>query len=121
VKIIALNLKRHISLEIQHLRFIDSYQFLNAKLKKLVSNLPSDSLRHTKRYMGDNELLFAKGIFPYEWFDSFQKFDCTELPSKDAFYSESDEECITDEEYERAHNVWTSMGARTLKIITTSI
>jgi hypothetical protein len=67
-----------------------------------VSNLPRDSLRHTKRHMGDNELWFAKGIFPYEWLDSFEKFDCTELPSKDAFYSELDEEGITDEEYERA-------------------
>jgi hypothetical protein len=71
VKIIALNLERYISFEIQHLRFIDSCQFLNAKLEKLVNNLPTDSLRHTKRHMGDNELLFAKGIFPYEWFDSF--------------------------------------------------
>jgi hypothetical protein len=60
VKIIALNLERYISFEIEHLRFIDSYQFLNAKLKKLVNNLPRDSLRHTKRHMGDNELLFAK-------------------------------------------------------------
>jgi hypothetical protein len=45
VKIIALNLERYISFEIQHLRFIGSYQFLNAKQEKLVSNLPRDSLR----------------------------------------------------------------------------
>jgi hypothetical protein len=115
VKIIALNLERYISFEIQHLRFIDSCQFLNAKLEKLVNNLPRDSLRHTKRHMGDNELLFAKGIFPYEWFDSFGKFDCTELPPKDAFYSKLDEEDITDEEYERAQNVWTSMGCQNFK------
>jgi hypothetical protein len=51
--------------------------------------------------MIDNELLFAKEIFPYEWLDSFEKFDCTELPSKDAFYSKMNEEGITDEEYER--------------------
>jgi hypothetical protein len=23
--------------------------------------------------LGDNELLYAKGIFPYEWFDSMNK------------------------------------------------
>jgi hypothetical protein len=120
VKIIALNLERYISFEIQHLQFIDSYQFLNAKLKKLVSNLLTDSLRHTKRHMGENELLFAKRIFPYEWFDSFGKFDCTKLPSKDAFYSELDEG-ITDEEYERAQNVWTSVGCQNLKITATAI
>jgi hypothetical protein len=115
VKIIALNLERCISFEIQHLRFIDSNQFLNAKLETLVNNLPRDSLRHAKRHMGDNELSFAKGIFPYEWFNSFGKFDCTELPSKDAFYSKLDGEGITDEEYERAQNVWTSMGCHNFK------
>jgi hypothetical protein len=80
-----------------------------------VSNLPRDSLRHTKRHMGDNELLFAKGIFPYEWFDSFEKFDCTKLPSKDAFFRELDKEGITDEEYERAQNMRTVMGGQNLK------
>jgi hypothetical protein len=115
VKIIVLNLERYISFEVQHLRFIDSYQFLNAKLEKLVSNLPRDSLRHTKRHMGDNDLLFAKRIFPYEWFDSLEKFDCTEMPSKDAFYRELDKEGITDEEYERAQNAWTVMGCQNFK------
>jgi hypothetical protein len=64
---------------------------------------------------GNNELLFAKGIFPYKWFDSFGNFDCTELPSKDAFYSKLDEEDITDEEYERAQNVWASIGCQNFK------
>jgi hypothetical protein len=115
VKIIALNLERYISFEIQHLRFIDSNQFLGAKLEKLVSNLARDSLRHTRMHLGDNELLFAKGIFPYEWFDSFEKFDCTKLPSQDAFYSELEEEGVTDEEYERAQNVWTFTECQTFK------
>jgi hypothetical protein len=65
--------------------------------------------------MGDNELLFAKGIFPYEWFDSFEKVDCTELPSKDAFYSKLDEEGITDEEHERAQNVCAAMACQNFK------
>jgi hypothetical protein len=85
VHIIALNLERYISFEIQHLRFIDSYQFLNSSLEKLVKNLPIGSLRHARKYLGPNELLFVKGIFPYEWFDSLEKFDRTELPHKDAF------------------------------------
>jgi hypothetical protein len=56
-----------------------------------------------------------KGIFPYEWFDSFEKFDWTELPPQDAFYSELEEEGITDEEYERAQNVWTAMDCKTFQ------
>jgi hypothetical protein len=115
VKVIALNLERYISFEIQYLRFIDSYQFLNARLDKLITNLPKECLRHARRCLGDNELLLEKGIFPYEWFDSFEKFNWTELPPQDAFYSELEEEGVTDEEYERAQNVWTSMECQTFK------
>jgi uridine phosphorylase len=34
------------------------------------------------------------------------------IASKDAFYSKLDAESITDEEYERVQNVWTSMGCQ---------
>ena len=59
--------------------------------------------------------MFAKGIFPYEWFDSFQKLDCTELPPREAFYSEMNEEGITEEEYVRAQKVWTTFQCQTFK------
>jgi hypothetical protein len=42
----------------------------------------------------------------------FEKFAFTELPPKDAFYSKLDEQGITDEEYERAQNVWTAMDCK---------
>ncbi len=115
VNVIALNLERYVSFEIQYLRFIDSYQFLSASLDKLVKNLPKESLRHARRYLGDNDLLFRKGIFPYEWFDSFEKFAATDLPPKDSFYSEMNEEGITDDEYERARAVWTAFDCRTFQ------
>jgi hypothetical protein len=70
--------------------------------RKLVKNLPRDSLRHARKHLGDKDLLYAKGIFPYEWFDSFNKFDDVELSS---FYSYLNEEGITEEEYTRARNV----------------
>jgi hypothetical protein len=37
------------------------------------------------------------------------------LPPQDAFYSELEEEGITDEEYERAQNVWTAMDCKTFQ------
>jgi hypothetical protein len=52
--------------------------------------------------LDDNDLLYAKGIFPYEWFDTFTKFDDVELPPRDSFYSNLYEEGITEEEYARA-------------------
>jgi hypothetical protein len=115
VNIIALNLEKYVTFEFQYLRFIDSCQFLNASLDKLVKNLPRESLRHARKHLGDNDLLYAKGIFPYEWFDTFNKFDDAELPPRDSFYSNLNEEGITEEEYARARNVWTTFECQKFK------
>ena len=37
--------------------------------------------------LNKHELERRKGIFPYEWFDSMDKLNNTELPPKEAFYS----------------------------------
>jgi hypothetical protein len=103
INIISLNLEKYVSFEFQYLRFTDSCQFLNSSLDKLVKNLPRESLRHAKKHLGDN----AKGIFPYI-FDTFNKFDDVELPPRDSFYSNLNEECISEEEYARAKDVWTT-------------
>ena len=115
INVIALNLEKFISFSINHLRFIDTFQFMSTSLERLVSNLPKESLRHMRKHMGDDELLYAKGIFPYEWFDSMAKFDNVELPPRDAFYSNLNEEGITEEEYERAQAVWSKFNCRTFK------
>ena len=46
--------------------------------------------------------------------DSFEKFDETQLPEKEKFYSSLTREDITDEEYERAKQVWETFGCRNL-------
>jgi hypothetical protein len=55
--------------------------------------------------MGQNELLFSKDIFPYEYFDTLDKFSETSLPPKDSFYSNLSVELITDEDYDKAQKV----------------
>jgi len=83
-----------ISIDMFYVRFLDSYQFLNASLETLVSDLVKLCqfqllFKRTRHHFKDldSELLFAKGVFPYEYFDSFDKFDETALPPKEAFYS----------------------------------
>ena len=51
-------------------------------------------------------LLLRKGIYSYEYMDSWQRFDEESLPDKEYFYSELNNEGITDEEYEHAQKVW---------------
>ena len=41
-------------------------------------------------------LLLRKGVYPYEYMDSWERFDKTSLPDKEAFYSSLNMEDITD-------------------------
>ena len=70
-----------------YLNFIDSFQFMSSGLEKLVGNLPKESLRYTKEYFGDRlDLMSQKGVYPYDYMDSFFKFR-SKLPKKESFYS----------------------------------
>ena len=46
-----------------------------------------------------------KGVYPYDFMDSFQKFNQTELPTKDQFYSILNDQHIRDDEYDHAKKV----------------
>ena len=51
-------------------------------------------------------LLLRKGIYPYEYMDSWERFDENTIPPKEAFYSELNLENITDKDYEYVKKVW---------------
>ena len=48
-------------------------------------------------------LLLRKGVYPYEFMDSWERFDQTMLPNKKAFYIELNLEDIIDEDYWRLY------------------
>ena len=108
--VIANNAEKYMSFTYDGLRFIDSYQFLSASLDELVNNLKKsniDNLKHTKTHMGDHWLLACqKGVYPYEYMNSFDKFDEKTLPPKTAFYSNLYESEIDDKDYKHAKMVW---------------
>ena len=99
-----------------HLTFIDSFQFMSSSLDKLVSNLPAEALKYTnKRFQKAKfELMRKKGVYPYDYMDSFEKFNKTELPTKEEFYSILNNEHITDEDYSHAQNVWNTFQLQTM-------
>ena len=51
-------------------------------------------------------LLLRKGVYPYEYMDSWEKFNETSLPSKDDFYSNLNMEDIDDIDYRHGNNVF---------------
>ena len=51
-------------------------------------------------------LLLRKGVYPYEYIDSWEKFNETSLPSKKYFYSNLNVENIDDIDYRHGNNVF---------------
>ena len=99
-----------------NLTFIDSFQFMSSSLDKLVSNLPAEALKYTsKRFQKEKlNLMARKGVYPYDYMDSFEKFNKTELPTKEEFYSILNNEHISDEDYSHAENVWNTFKLKTM-------
>ena len=98
-----------------HLTFIDSFQFMSSSLEKLVSNLPKESLKYTSQiFKNENlDLMSKKGVYPYDFMDSFGKFN-EKLPPKEEFYSILNDEHISDEDYEHAQNVWNTFNLKNM-------
>ena len=68
-------------------KFKNTYSFCNNDLNKFV-------------------LLLRKGVYPYEYMDSWERFNETSLPSKEDFYSNLNMEDIDDIDYRHGDNVF---------------
>ena len=51
-------------------------------------------------------MLLRKSVYPYEYMDSWKKFNETSLPSKEDFYSNLNMENIDDIDYRHGNNVF---------------
>ena len=65
------------------IRFVDSYKFMSFPLADLVKNLSPERFVFTKRAFGKKwEMMSRKGVYPYDWMDSFDKFEQFFSPPK---------------------------------------
>ena len=55
-----------------------------------------------------------KGVYRYDYMDSFSKFDKTESPTKEEFYSILNDQHISDEDYEHAQKVWKTLKLKNM-------
>ena len=62
---------------------------MNSSLKKLVKNLLDNDFKYLTEEFGSKnlELLKQKDAYPYEYMDSFKRFNEEKLPDKKCFYS----------------------------------
>ena len=73
----------------KHLVFINSMQFMNSRLDKLVKYLSDKDFKYLIKEFASEylELLKQKGAYPYEYMTSFERFNEEKLPAKKCFYS----------------------------------
>ena len=101
----VLNGEKYLSFQVGNIRFTDSFQFLSTSLDNLVSLLLKsgrDKFIHTTKHLGDSDLVFTKGIYPYSYMTGPEKFAETQLPPIEAFYNTLEEESCPPKNYDRA-------------------
>ena len=100
INVIPNNVEKYMAFMLgNHLTFIDSFQFMSSSLERLVNNLPKESLKYTsEKFKGEKlNLMSQKGVYPYDYMDSFDKFN-EQLPPKEEFFSILNNEHISDKE-----------------------
>lgn len=100
-------------------RFIDTCRFMATSLANLADNLSSvnfDKFREVSKVFDRSEMTLTtrKGVYPYEYTDSWDKLCVTTLPDKLQFYSALTETHVSDEDYNHALRVWNHFGCTTL-------
>ena len=123
IHVIPNNMEKYVSFQLGNLRFLDSLQFLGpgASLDRLAKNLtefpilkqqfPQVVTFNQPEYLNQ---LCQKGIYPYSYMTSYNRFEETNLPPKAAFRNDLTGEDISDQEYEFAEQVWLSMNCESL-------
>src|SRR6185369_7071584 len=142
IHVIAETFERYKSMRVGQLKYIDSYQFMNSSIATLAENLGAvkcndENCKHFyridkgrcfgtlknhkitmqiyKNYTQEQiALLCRKGVYPYEYINSFDRFLETELPSIEKFYSRLSRSNISQEDYEHAQKVWKTFGCKNL-------
>ena len=118
VNAISNNMEKYMAVMLGNsLVFIDSFQFMSQSLANLVNNLPKEALKFTREFFKQDKyinLMVKKGVYPYDYMDSFEKFNDSKLPSKEEFYSQLSDEHISDEDYAHAKKVWETFNMKNM-------
>ena len=97
------------------LRSINSFRFMATRLDTLVNNLPRDKFINLLRYYQGQQLELL--VFPYDWFDHYDKLNVTTLPFKEEFYSKLTGESISDEDHQHVKNIWDTFALQNIRAL----
>ena len=88
--------------------FIDSMQFMNSSQDVLIKNLSDNDFKYLSgEFSGDLlKLAKEKGVYPYEYMNSFKKFSENKLPDRRKIFSSLKDECTSEKGYLHAIDDW---------------
>ena len=100
----------------KNLVFIDSMKFMNSSLDPLIKNLSDNDFEYlSKEYGGEFlKLVKQKGVDPYEYMDSFERFFKDKLRNWYKFFSSLKDEYISEKDYLKAIDVWNVFKMNTI-------
>ena len=111
----------------KNLVFIDSMQFMNSSLDKLVKNLSDEDFKYLVEEFGSGNLrlLKQKGAYPYEYINSFKNFNKEKLPATKCLYSSTKDGKIGDDgkksdipmsfkDYLVCEKIWDKFGIKSM-------
>ena len=118
VDVIASNFEKYIGFRLgNYLTFIDSFSFMSQSLDRLSSNLSDNAFFYSKKAFPNDDqfrLIKRKGVYPYDYMDSFQRFSEKSLPAREDFYSILNDTNISESDYEHAKQVWSEFQIKDL-------
>ena len=82
----------------------------NKELVKRFANI----YEFSNKDIDESILLSRKGIYPYEYMDSLERFDETSLPDKEVFYSSLNKEDITNVDHRHTQGVFKKFNNKNL-------
>ena len=99
----------------REIRFVDSYKFMASSLEKLANNLSNYPILQ-KHFKGPQlELVKRKGVYPYDYMDSFEKLSETSLPPIECWYSRLNDSNISESDFTHAKKVWDTFQMKTMR------
>ena len=124
IDIIGQGMEKYLTLSFgDHLVFKDSLQFMADSLESLVKSLVlsgKDKFKHLRKgfgYMSEAEvdLMLRKGVYPYDYMNSWERFGEQNLPDINNFDSRLRAEKCSEEDYAHAGEMWTHFRCKTMK------
>ena len=120
ISVIPNGLEKYMAFTVnKNLVFIDSMQFMNSSLDKLVKNLNDKDFKYLgEEFSGEQlKLVKEKEIYPYEYMNSFKRFNEDELPDKSKFFILLKDSGVNEKVYKKAVIIWKVFKIKNLGIM----